>query len=427
MQKTQQSNNGTRTFILITAFLNLAGIGILNPILPAAVGKYVPNENIAYQAGLLFAAYSLCQFLAVPTLGALSDRYGRRPILLFSLLGSAVGYLVFGLGGALWVLYAGRIIDGVTGGNIAAIYAYSADITQRGERTKFFGLLGSAASLGFVIGPALGGALSLINLNTPLYVAAGVTLLNTIWGYYVMPESLPPEKRLDSISPKKLNPFAQLFDVFKIFQLRWLLIGIFLWTFPFAMLQSNLASLTEVQLFWTPAASSMTLLYVGGINVISQGYFIGRILPRVGEVRLTIIGIVTQGIGLGLMAVVAATLNSPLVFVALFFTAMGNSLINPALNGLLSQAVGSREQGRVQGGNQSIQALARVLGPLWGGWAYVHISPPSPYWTGALMMGMAAFAVFTALPALKAHREANLVIDPEPPSSEAFIKPRFGD
>lgn len=427
MQKSLRPTKGTRSFILITAFLNLVGVGILNPILPAAVGKYVPTENIAYQAGLLFAAYSLCQFLAVPTLGVLSDRYGRRPILLISLLGSAIGYLVFGFGGALWVLYAGRIIDGVTGGNIAAIYAYSADITKPGERTKFFSLVGSAASFGFVIGPAFGGLLSLINLNTPLYVAAALTLINTVWGYFVMPESLPPEKRLDNITPRKLNPFAQLFDVFKIFQLRWLLIGIFLWTFPFAMLQSNLASLTEVQLLWTPAASSLTLFYVGSINVISQGYFIGRILPRVGEVRLTIIGIVIQGFGLFLMAVVAATLSSPLVFVALFFTALGNSFINPALNGLLSQAVGAREQGRLQGGNQSIQALARVLGPLWGGWAFVHISPPMPYLTGAIMMGAAAYSVFTALPALKAHREATLIVDPEPPTSEAFIKPQFGD
>src|SRR5258708_3106541 len=165
--------SGTVFFILFTAFLNLAGVGILNPIVPFIVGKYVARADGAFVVSLLFTSYSLCQFLAVPTLGALSDRFGRRPVMLISLLGSAAGYLIFGLGGALWVLFLGRIIDGLTGGNIATIYAYGADITEPKDRTHFFGLLGAAAGMGFVMGPALAALLyKLTNTFQPPLIAA---------------------------------------------------------------------------------------------------------------------------------------------------------------------------------------------------------------------------------------------------------------
>src|SRR5258707_6874907 len=184
-------------FILFTALLTLAGVGILTPIVPFIVGKYVARADGAFVVSLLFTSYSLCQFLAVPTLGALSDRFGRRPVLLISLLGSAAGYLIFGLGGALWVLFLGRIIDGLTGGNIATIYAYGADITEPKDRTHFFGLLGAAAGMGFVMGPALGGLLYKLtnSFEAPLYFAAALTLANTVWGFFAMPVSPKPDKR----------------------------------------------------------------------------------------------------------------------------------------------------------------------------------------------------------------------------------------
>src|SRR5450432_3330945 len=175
--------SGTVAFILITAFLNLAGVGLLNPVLPAIVSQYVPNQNVDAIVAALLISFSLCQFIAVPTLGALSDRYGRRPILLISLLGSAAGYLIFGLGGAQWVLFLGRMIDGLTGGNVATIYAYAADITDPSERTQFFGIIGAAGGVGFILGPALGGALSLISYQAPLYFGALVTLINVVGGY----------------------------------------------------------------------------------------------------------------------------------------------------------------------------------------------------------------------------------------------------
>ncbi|MCC7209046.1 MAG: MFS transporter, partial [Anaerolineae bacterium] len=167
-----EASGGSRLFILAAAFLNLVGIGIVGPILPYITAQYVAPDQLAAASGLLFGSFSFFQFFAVPGLGALSDRYGRRPVLLISLAGSALGYLLFGMGGALWVLFLGRSIDGVTGGNLSTIYAYAADVTTAGERTRFFGRIGAASSLGFVVGPALGGLLARISLAAPMYFAA---------------------------------------------------------------------------------------------------------------------------------------------------------------------------------------------------------------------------------------------------------------
>ncbi|MBZ0286615.1 MAG: MFS transporter, partial [Anaerolineae bacterium] len=263
----------TRWFILITGFLNLTGIGIINPVVPFIASSYVDRKDGALVVALLFTTYSLCQFLAVPTLGALSDRFGRRPVLLVSLLGSAVGYFLFGIGGALWMLFLGRIIDGLTGGNLATIYAYAADITEPDERTQFFGQIGAFAGLGFVVGPALGGLVYTLtgNISAPLYFAAVVTLANTLWGFFVMPESLAPEGRATEIPLARLNPLTQLMNVLRLPQLRLLLVGIFLWALAFAMLQSNLSYLTEDRLGWTPEGTSSIFFVVGLVGILTQG------------------------------------------------------------------------------------------------------------------------------------------------------------
>lgn len=407
---------GTVAFILITAFINLAGIGILSPVLPAITAQYVRPENVDSMVGLLFLSYSLCQFIAVPTLGALSDRFGRRPVLLISLLGSAAGYLIFGVGGALWVLFLGRIVDGLTGGNIAAIYAYAADITEPKERTKFFGLVGAFAGMGFIVGPAVGGLLSLISNPAPLYFGALVTLLNTVWGYFAMPESLSADKRAVEIPLARLNPFSQLVDVFRLLQIRYLLAGIFLWTFAFAILQSNLSALTETHLGWTPAGTSTIFFLIGSIGILVQGFLIPRWLPRFGEGKLAMGGLMLLTIGFLLLSTVAVSRISALVYVSILFTALGNGLVTPSITGLLSQSVGAREQGRVQGGNQSVQALARVIGPLVV--AALTINPanlPIPYLIGACGFVVGIVMINRAIPILQAHQDkitASQVIDP---------------
>ena len=413
-QPKREVSRFTIWFILITSFLNLAGIGIINPVVPFITSSYVDRKDGALVVALLFTTYSLCQFLAVPTLGALSDRYGRRPVLLVSLFGSAVGYFLFGLGGALWILFAGRIIDGLTGGNVATIYAYAADITEPQERTKFFGLVGASAGLGFVVGPALGGIVYKLtgSVASPLFLSAAVVLANTIWGYFVMPESLTPERRDTQIKFARLNPFTQLVDVFRIPQLRLLLLGVFLWTLDFAMLQSNLSYLTEDQLGWTPDGTSAIFFVVGLVGIFTQGVLVRRLLPLLGETRMALVGFGSQAAGFVIIALVTATGIAPLVFVAVAFVALGNGLITPSAAGLASQAAGVKEQGRVQGGNQSVQALGRVLGPLWGGWTYGSIGHAAPYITGAVGLALGGLTVFGAGRVLAAHREGRAAAAP---------------
>lgn len=413
-QPNREVSRFTIWFILITSFLNLAGIGIINPVVPFVVSSYVDRKDGAFVVALLFTAYSLCQFLAVPTLGALSDRYGRRPVLLVSLFGSAIGYFLFGMGGALWILFAGRIIDGLTGGNIAAIYAYAADVTEPKERTRFFGLVGAAAGLGFVVGPAMGGIVYKLtgDVASPLYLSAAVVLLNTIWGYFVMPESLTPERRDTQIKLTRLNPFTQLVEVFRIPQLRLLLLGIFLWTLDFAMLQSNLSYLTEDQLGWTPDGTSAIFFVVGTVGIITQGLLVRRLLPLLGETRMALLGFGSQATGFIIIALVTATGIAPLVYLAVAFVALGNGLITPSVTGLASQSVSVKEQGRVQGGNQSVQALGRVLGPLWGGWTYGSIGHAAPYVTGAVGLALGGLTVFGAGRVLTAHRAGRAAAAP---------------
>ncbi|MFN8531287.1 MAG: MFS transporter, partial [Anaerolineae bacterium] len=315
---------GTISFIVITAFLNLAGVGILAPVMTFIVGRYVTDPQAhTWTVSLLFMSYSLCQFIATPSLGALSDRYGRRPILLISLFGSAIGYLLLGIGGSVWMLFAGRIIDGITGGNIGTIYAYAADITTPKERTRFYGTLGAASGLGFVVGPIIGGGLYSLTglLEAPMYAAALITLLNVVWGYFVMPESLSAERRDPQMDWARANPLTQLISVFRVPQIRLLLIAILLWTTSHSVIQSNLAHLTEDQLGWLPAQTNLLFVLIGIMQIVSQLYLIRILVPRFGEGRVALMGMVGLITGLACIGTAALTGFAPLVFGAPSFNA----------------------------------------------------------------------------------------------------------
>jgi DHA1 family tetracycline resistance protein-like MFS transporter len=229
----------TLAFILLTMFLSTAGFTIIIPILPFLIGRYIPSSQDALWFGLVLAVYSLCQFLSAPTLGAISDRIGRRPILIVSLAGSFIGYIVTGIGGALWVLFLGRIIDGLTGGNISTIYAYIADLVQGKDRGRYYGYLGAAGGAGFIIGPVIGGFVGNYSLTLPLFIAAGVAVLTALCGIFILPESLTKENRAKKFEWTHANPLFQFKDLFTLKDVRWMILLGFLFFFPLTGFQGN--------------------------------------------------------------------------------------------------------------------------------------------------------------------------------------------
>jgi DHA1 family tetracycline resistance protein-like MFS transporter len=389
-------------FALVTAFLSTMGISIIAPVVPFLVQPYVGDPNaLALIVGALTSAYAICQFIAAPGLGALSDRYGRRPILLLCLLGSVVGYLLFGIGGALWVLFLGRILDGLTGGNISTLFAYVADITPPAERGQYFGKVGAATGVGFIVGPLIGGLAARFGYPAPLFVGAAITLANIVWGYFFMPESLDRTQRATALRVAQVNPFRQLREVFAIAQLRWLLLATFLNVLPFAVLQSNVAVLAKDTLNWEPAAIGMVYFGVGLQDIVTQGVLVQRLLPKFGDIKVAIGGMATEIAGYLLIAA-SAYAGSALLVLGVVLFASGEAVLGPALGGVISRTVSPREQGRVQGGSQSVQALARVAGPVLGGQLYASLGPTAPYLSGALLVGLAIVAIGRALPFVRA-------------------------
>jgi MFS transporter, DHA1 family, tetracycline resistance protein len=391
--------------LIVTAFLNAVGIGLVSPLLPFIVQRYMRDPNaLATTIGWITSLYAICQFLAAPGLGALSDRYGRRPILLICLLGSAIGYLLFGIGGALWVLFLGRIIDGLTGGNFSILSAYIGDVTPPKERGRYFGMIGAVFGVGFIVGPAIGGFTSRISYQAPLYIAAGVTAATMLISYFALPESLRKENRASSIRLLDLNLVKQLGQAFAMPQLRWLLLTAFCYALPFAVLQSNWAVLLIDSLGWTPDRISFMFLIVGGLDILMQGVLSGRLLKIFSETTVTIAGFVFAILTYLLMGAVVFVPSPALVYGGIVLFGISSGLIEPALRGLISQAAGPREQGVVQGSSQSIQSLAMIVGPLVGAALYTRLGHASPYWAGALVFGLGIFTTLLAVPALRTLR-----------------------
>ena len=301
-------------FVIATAFLTATGMTIINPVIPFLLQRYVSNEgDLAALIGWISAAYAICAFLATPVLGALSDRFGRRPLLLICMLGSAVGYAIFGFGGALWVLFLGRIIDGITGGNFGIAFAYIADITPPQKRGTYFGLVGAIAGIGTILGPVIGGFAAHLGYDAPIYLAATLFLLNAVLGFFAMPESLAPQNRTQRLEAAHFNPFAQLRATLAMGQLRWLFLAAFLFELPFAAMVSTLAILIKDSLNWDADKIGLVFLAVGVTDIVVQGGLIGRLTALLGELRLAIICSLIVSIGyilIGSIALVGAARSS---------------------------------------------------------------------------------------------------------------------
>lgn len=382
-------------FGLTAVFLCGIGFSIITPIVPFLVKPYINNpSDQALIVTLLMSVYAVCVFFAAPGLGTLSDRFGRRPVLLLCLIGSAIGYIVLGLGGALWVLFLGRIIEGVTGGSISTLFAYFADITPVEQRTKYFGWISAIAGVGGAIGPTLGGFLAKFGYSVPLFFGAAITLINFVYGLLYMPESLNKINRLKTITLIRLNPFTQLVNVLSIKSLKRLLIAAFLLWIPNGSLQAVLSQFTIDIFSWEPSMIGLVFSIMGIQDIISQGFIMPKLLLKLNDPQIARIGMVSEIIGYSFIAASALFLYYPLFIIGMFIFGFGDSIFGPSFNGIVSKSVDVSEQGRIQGGSQSIQSLARIIGPVIGGQIYISLGHPAPAFMGMILISLAILVLY---------------------------------
>lgn len=398
-------------FILLTVLIDVMGIGLIIPVLPGLVKELAGSaEAGARDIGWLTAAYALMQFVFAPILGSLSDRFGRRPVLLVSLLGMALDYLLLFFAPSLTWLFVGRVLAGITGASLTVANAYVADVTAPEQRAKSFGLLGATFGVGFILGPALGGLLGEYGLRVPFLVAAGLTLLNFLYGLFVLPESRPASARTRSLDPRDLNPFTPLralaeYTITRNLALTFVLLGL-----AGQVIYSTWVLYTEGVLRWTPAQNGVALAFFGLLTAGVQAGLIGRFITRFGERRTIMIGLIAS---LGEFLVLSVARTGGLLYLSLVVGALGG-LAQPAIQGLVSRQVSEDEQGRVQGAITSLNSLVGVVGPLLattvfayftGDRAPVHF-PGAAFLMGALFSALGAGLVWTVLRRLPAEKSA---------------------
>ncbi len=391
-------------FIFITLFLDIFGIGVIVPVLPNLV-KELQNGNEAaasHAVGWLGALYALMQFVFSPAMGSLSDRFGRRPVILVFLLGSGLDYLVLAWAPNMAWLVGARIVSGITGANFTAASAYIADVTPPEKRAAGFGMIGAAFGLGFIAGPAVGGLLGEHNSRLPFLVAAGVTLVNWLYGLFVLPESLAPENRR-AFDWSSVNPFRSLLAL-----RRWpIVIGLagsqFLMNLAHNIYPCLWVLYTGHRYGWGSRAVGLSLGLVGITSAIVQGGLAGRILGEIGERRGVILGLTTMGCGLMAYGLAPA---GWMIYVIIALAAVGG-VGGPAEQALISKAVPANEQGAVQGALNSMVSVAGVVAPLlWTSiYAWSINLDAHPDWSGLAFLVGGAVSFLAIWPAVRAFRK----------------------
>lgn len=388
-------NRHALVFGLITTFLTGLGFTIIAPVVPFMVEPFTTPHTQAIIVTALTAVYALCTFLAAPAIGTLSDRFGRKPILLISLLGSAVGYLVFGLAGSIIMLFLGRIIDGLTGGNIVALFAYFADITESKDRTQVFGWAAAAVGVGTITGPVVGGLLAHFGNSVPFYFGALICLINMLYGLIAMPESLASDKRLTELPSRRLNPFTALFDILSMRNLsRLFLAGMLVWI-PSGSLQAIVSQFALDSFAWQAVVIGLIFSIMGLMDIVTQTLIMKALLKRFNDQQLTRIALSFELAGYLLMAVSGLTKIWFIFVIAMFVYAFGDSVFGTAFNGRLSKSATDAEQGKLQGGSQALQSIARVVGPLIGGEIYILLGHAAPAFMGVLLLAAALLSLRT--------------------------------
>ena len=355
-------------FILVTAVLDVVAMGIIIPVLPRLIEDFVgSNADAGWINGVFIALWAAMQFVCSPIIGSLSDKFGRRPVILISCAGLALDYVLMALAPNLWWLAVGRIIAGITSSSFTTVFAYMADITAPEKRARAYGLIGAAFSGGFVLGPVLGGFLGELGPRAPFWFAAVLSGVAFLYGLIVLPESLAPEKRMP-FSWKRANPVGALILLKRHAELTGLAVVNFLLYFAHHVFSAVFVLYAALRYGWGPVQVGLLLALVGVLDMIVQGVLTGPVSQRLGERRTMVLGLIGGTVGISLMgwaptgwAFIAAMLPN-----ALWGLAM------PTLQALMTRRVGEDEQGQLQGANNSVGAIAGVLSPLFFGWIYTH-------------------------------------------------------
>ena len=378
-------------FIFVTMLIDVTGLGIIIPVMPGLIMELtgISLGEAARYGGWLIFVYALMQFIFSPILGGLSDQYGRRPVLLASLFGFGIDYIVLGIAPTMTWIFIGRVISGITGASFTAAGAYIADVSPPEKRAQNFGLIGAAFGLGFILGPLLGGILGAYGNRIPFFVSAALALLNWLYGYFVLPESLAPAHRR-AFDWRRANPLGTLRQLRRYP----LVLGL---TVPFALItmagyatQSTWTYYTIEKFSWDERTVGLSLSFVGLMAAIVQGGLTRSVIPRLGAARSIYIGLFLYAVGMALYAVAT---QSWMMFAITVIASLGGIAI-PAMQGVMSNEVPLNEQGELRGAITSLMSLTSIFGPLLMTNLFAYFTsakapfrlPGAPYWMAAALV-----------------------------------------
>lgn len=387
--------------VLSVVYIDMLGIGLAFPVLPRLIGEFEGGDlsRASYIYGALAAAYSLMQFLFAPLLGALSDRYGRRPVLLLALVGMAINYLLLAYAPTLALFAVGRMIAGAFGATFTAAAAYLADITPPEKRAQSFGYIGAAFGFGFITGPALGGVLGEIDLRLPFIVAAGLSFVDFVFTYFALPESLKPENR-KPFDWRRANPVGAVRALGRHGPVLGLAAIFVLATFANRVAEMTWVLFTEYRFGWGPIETGLSLAMVGLTFIIGQGGMVRIVVPRIGEQRAVLFGLAVSAVTCVLYGTVP---QGWMVFPVMLLAVFGWTIGQPAVQALMSRAVPADEQGLLQGALASMMNLTSIVGPpIWTGLFGFFVSSAAPLIVpGAAFFGAAAVFLLAFVVALR--------------------------